>query len=429
MNFFKKVVLNGVDIFCKDSDARDRLAIVEETTGTLSEDVDNIKDDVLNIHNALDAVEETTGTLTGDVDDIKDNLVDINNELEDVSDDIEKIQERVSNGDYSNVVFICDSYGTDSYATPNFITLLKNKLNLDNDHFKNFSRGSTSFQYNNGVPSDMNNGLNFCDVLNYAVNNMTQAERDAVTCVVIAGGSNDYVADTNAAIATGISNFINICQTNFRKAAIECYIVGWSSMDERFNYMSNYATYVESFGNNAIKCFKVFSNIVPRSLRLADGVHPTEAGHEALAKAIFYSMKTNRVLFPVTIFNTAIPGMNINFISEDEVMIRFMGGSDYLTDATVNIGDVLVKLCAFTNEVMEGFSSPQIAFTLGTTIVTNTPAAYNVSMAFAFKKENSILGLYARQRNRASGGALTTYNNVVQFNMPYGVFTVPIYMI
>ncbi len=386
MKFFEKIVLNGLDIFCKDSTARS-------------------------------GVQQNAG-----------NITQLRTDVDSYSDEIEAISDATINR-YENVLFISDSYGTDSYATPTWITLVKNKLGLSSSNFHNFSRGSTSFGYNGGLPSDQNNGLNFCDVLNKAVSTMSQEERNKVKCIVIGGGANDYVANSETSIAVGINTFIQTARTNFPNAVIECYIMGWTNQAARANYLVNYGVYLNEFRKNGCKCFKVFSVIVPRSKRGEDGVHPTSAGHEALADSVYGVMMGGAPLYPSQVFVSSFAAIKANFIDEENVLVR-IAILDKVTDNTVTLSQTKAALTAFTNEIIEGNESSSFAFTAPTTVVTSGPtAAYNIGLTFGFAIMSGSLNLVGIYNGRKDDGTRDTIANVVQYSTPAIAMTVPIYLL
>lgn len=129
-------------------------------------------------------------------------------------------------------------------------------------------------------------GKKFIDLLNEAGNEMTEANRNNVSLVLIGGGMNDR-DQTKADLKTAIDAFTTRCRELYPYADITYGFIGWSSSSSVRNQLRTECSNLRSCRTSGMKIitstaftlhdYKYFSS---------DGIHPNNDGQDALAQTM-----------------------------------------------------------------------------------------------------------------------------------------------
>lgn len=129
-------------------------------------------------------------------------------------------------------------------------------------------------------------GKKFIDLLNEAGNEMTEANRNNVSLVLIGGGMNDR-DQTKADLKTAIDSFSSRCRELYPYADITYAFIGWSSSSSVRNKLRTECSNLRSCRTSGMKIitstaftlhdYKYFSS---------DGIHPNNDGQDALAQTM-----------------------------------------------------------------------------------------------------------------------------------------------
>lgn len=126
----------------------------------------------------------------------------------------------------------------------------------------------------------------FINLLNEAGNEMTEADRNNVSLVLIGGGMNDR-DQTKADLKTAIDSFASRCRELYPYADIVYAFIGWSSSSSVRNNLRTECSNLRSCRTSGMKIitstaftlhdYKYFSS---------DGIHPNNDGQDALAQTM-----------------------------------------------------------------------------------------------------------------------------------------------
>lgn len=129
-------------------------------------------------------------------------------------------------------------------------------------------------------------GKKFIDLLNEVGSEMSEANRNNVSLVLIGGGMNDR-DQTKADLKTAIDTFSNRCRDLYPYADIVYAFIGWSSSSSVRNQLRTECSNLRSCRTSGMKIitstaftlhdYKYFSS---------DGIHPNNEGEDALAQTM-----------------------------------------------------------------------------------------------------------------------------------------------
>ena len=222
---------------------------------------------------------------------IGDELKALNDEIIISEGDIGEIKNTLNLLVNKKILFIGDSFATGSgggYSVTPWPNLVASYLGLSSTDWWNFSRGGSSFGYNNGLESNPETGSNFADRLRKAVNTLTDAEKNSITDIVIGGAINDW-SHTDGDIKTGITTFCTLATASFPNAQITfCSICGCLIFEYKHNYFRySIESILQGCGAHGIK----FKNCGIGMLAHAeyyqpDGIHPNQNGENKIAQQV-----------------------------------------------------------------------------------------------------------------------------------------------
>lgn len=181
-----------------------------------------------------------------------------------------------------NVVIIADSYA-EGYTPDGNVTGWADKVASSMPYctFKIKYSGGAGFSH-----VSASTGKRFIDLLNEAGNEMTEANRNNVSMVLIGGGMNDR-DQTKADLKTAIDSFASRCRELYPYADITYAFIGWSSSSSVRNQLRTECSNLRSCRTSGMKIitstaftlhdYKYFSS---------DGIHPNNDGQDALAQTM-----------------------------------------------------------------------------------------------------------------------------------------------
>ena len=181
-----------------------------------------------------------------------------------------------------SIVIIGDSYA-EGYTPDGNVTGWADKVASSMPYctFKIKYSGGAGFSH-----VSASTGKKFIDLLNEAGNEMTEANRNNVSLVLIGGGMNDR-DQTKADLKTAIDAFSNRCRELYPYADITYAFIGWSSSNSVRNQLRTECSNLRSCRTSGMKIitstaftlhdYKYFSS---------DGIHPNNDGEDALAQTM-----------------------------------------------------------------------------------------------------------------------------------------------
>lgn len=181
-----------------------------------------------------------------------------------------------------SVVIIGDSYA-EGYTPDGNVTGWADKIASSMPYctFKIKYSGGAGFSH-----VSASTGKKFIDLLNEAGNEMTEANRNNVSLVLIGGGMNDR-DQTKADLKTAIDTFSSRCRELYPYADITYAFIGWSSSSAVRNQLRTECSNLRSCRTSGMKIitstaftlhdYKYFSS---------DGIHPNNDGQDALAQTM-----------------------------------------------------------------------------------------------------------------------------------------------
>nr|DAG26427.1 MAG TPA: hypothetical protein [Caudoviricetes sp.] len=181
-----------------------------------------------------------------------------------------------------SVVIIGDSYA-EGYTPDGNVTGWADKVASSMPYctFKIKYSGGAGFSH-----VSASTGKKFIDLLNEAGSEMTEANRNNVSLVLIGGGMNDR-DQTKADLKTAIDAFATRCRELYPYADITYAFIGWSSSSSVRNKLRTECSNLRSCRTSGMKIitstaftlhdYKYFSS---------DGIHPNNDGEDALAQTL-----------------------------------------------------------------------------------------------------------------------------------------------
>lgn len=181
-----------------------------------------------------------------------------------------------------SVVIIADSYG-EGYTPDGNVTGWCDKVASSMPYctFKIKYSGGAGFSH-----VSASTGKKFIDLLNEAGDEMTEANRNNVSLVLIGGGMNDR-DQTKANLKTSIDSFATRCRELYPYADITYAFVGWSTSSSVRNQLRTECSNLRSCRTSGMKIitstaftlhdYKYFSS---------DGIHPNNDGEDAIAQTM-----------------------------------------------------------------------------------------------------------------------------------------------
>lgn len=218
--------------------------------------------------------------------DIKDetartNITTINQNITNLSNQINNTIQKPFN--MKKVIFIGDSYAS---RTNNWVSPLITKLGLQSGDYYIGALGSTGF-------CSPNNNKVWLTLLQEIVDDLTSAQKEDITHVIVCGGANDNTY-SQASIDTAISSFVSYVNNNLPNAITLIGEIGWT---RDATAIVDYSKVVNVYSKCAkyTKCFylkNVQYTLHNYNLLESDNVHPTADGCDELARNIYDAIMT-----------------------------------------------------------------------------------------------------------------------------------------
>lgn len=281
---FDFVRIGGTDVYVPQYDDTEvKKSIADETTArteadtTLQKAIDKEKKDRQYTDSSLQTAinDEVSDRKTADTN-LQKNIDDNGTLLSALR------QEFNSTRTAKSVVIIGDSYA-EGYTPDGNVTGWADKVASSMPYctFKIKYSGGAGFSH-----VSASTGKKFIDLLNEAGNEMTEANRNNVSLVLIGGGMNDR-DQTKADLKTAIDSFASRCRELYPYADITYAFIGWSSSNSVRNQLRTECSNLRSCRTSGMKIitstaftlhdYKYFSS---------DGIHPNNDGEDALAQTI-----------------------------------------------------------------------------------------------------------------------------------------------
>ena len=320
------------------------------------------------------------GTLTQRVDTIDGEIVDINNAITNIEDvelpavaaELNKAERNLAS---RNFIFIADSYGGLGWTSGviSRLSLTAHAINI----------GGAGFYAAGG-------GSNFQDGLEDYAATLTDDEKAAVTDIIVLGGVNDY-NETVANIGAAIDAFNAYAKTTFPNAKIGCGCLSWM---KRGNDIDGYVnrvipTYQSKFSSTA-RCYYIPKMYVPMHNYAninSDGIHPNASGTAAIINYVSSWLLNGEADYVVnssptfTLVTGATGTLAINTkMNKDGVDVLFSGGTLTLPDAkTYNSYSALTKIGELSGGCVSGHVSTGLSVTGMADFIMEVPCTFVTS--------------------------------------------------
>lgn len=207
----------------------------------------------------------------------------INNELDSTKNNLSALrQEFNSTRTSKNVVLIGDSYD-EGYTPDGNVTGWGSKVisKMPYCHFTNKYSGGAGFSH-----VSASTGKVFIDLLNEAANSQTEAERNNVSLVLVAGGFNDR-DQTEGDLVTAINTFAARARALYPYAECTFAMIGWSSSSANRNQLRTLCGYLRNCRASGMKIITSTAfTLHDYSYFSSDGVHPNSDGQDAIANTL-----------------------------------------------------------------------------------------------------------------------------------------------
>lgn len=191
-------------------------------------------------------------------------------------------QEFNSTRNSKNIVLIGDSYLEGYTPDGNVISWGEKLKNLM--PFYNFTikyQGGAGFSHPSG-----RTGERFIDLLNKAGNDLSEAERNNVSLVLIGGGYNDK-DESKADLQNYINTFANRSRELFPYAEIDYSLIGWSWASASRNKLRTMCSNLKYCRTSGVKILtSTIFTLHDYSFLSSDGVHPNDDGQNAIAQTM-----------------------------------------------------------------------------------------------------------------------------------------------
>ena len=351
-----KLRLDGTSYDIKDDNARKHLVMVNEEPVNATKVVVNTSDDQIEL------------ALQSDVDEIAVDVAAIQTDIT----NIQKITNRLVN---RYIVFCGDSYtaghNPDGDSFTSWADICASALGLTSSDYKmtastgcGLLRGTTYLQQltNLVVPND-----------------------NAVTDIVVAGGTND-VSYSKANLLTALGSLIGYCKTRYPNATVHMACIGWTNNSTNRlllirNVQSVYKQASAYGGDYIVGSEYLLHNY---DYYCTDMSHPNQTGQTLLGVAIanglltgyasnYYQTEENLVIDPYTTLFTTVPLTLNQYVGLDGVQLIINGGyANFKSGLTALNNDYDCKL---------GTLSARKGFIAG---ITESLAGINVSVKLTY---------------------------------------------
>lgn len=281
---FDFVCIGNTDVYVPQYDDTDiKKSIADETTARTDADtalqkaIDKEKEDRQYTDNSLRTA------ITNETRDRKTTDTNLQKNIDDNGTLLSALrQEFNSTRTAKSIVVIGDSYA-EGYTPDGNVTGWADKVASSMPYctFKIKYSGGAGFSH-----ISASTGKKFIDLLNEAGNEMTEANRNNVSLVLIGGGMNDR-DQTKADLKTAIDAFATRCRELYPYADITYGFIGWSSSSSVRNRLRTECSNLRSCRTSGMKIitstaftlhdYKYFSS---------DGIHPNNDGQDALAQTM-----------------------------------------------------------------------------------------------------------------------------------------------
>lgn len=245
------------------------------------------------LQDQIDAIE----TDVGDVSNLTTAATNCVDAINEVKTSLNKVENRSKNK-FNSVIFLGDSYADSSRGFSTWVDYLKQYIG--NPTSVTLAQGGAGFVGAGGATP-------WNTRLSTQASSMTQAQREAVDGIIVAGGFNDRGVTSEATLDSAIEQFASVAETQFPNAHIYLAFVGWAcdtDSTEAFN--------LNIITNPVIKCYrncgqfgiKYLTNCeyAMHDMALFDTsetniVHPNSAGGKAIAVAMFSAINGSGSVF------------------------------------------------------------------------------------------------------------------------------------
>lgn len=206
------------------------------------------------------------------------NIIDLQNELNQINN--------------KSTIMIGDSF-IQMFPEENWATKLQEKLNLsDNETYIFGEGGAGMYQAGNG-------GHNFKQLLESKITAITNPNE--IKTIICCGGTNDVNASTKAQVLNEVEIFVNYCKTTYPNAKIYIGMIGYfreiTAVTSRSNILIRVLPAYQECRNFGAIYLNDVEYVMHDYSYYTDTVHPTTAGTNALASAIFQSLKNGHIEF------------------------------------------------------------------------------------------------------------------------------------
>lgn len=234
-----------------------------------------------------------------------------------------------------SVVIIGDSYA-EGYTPDGNVTGWADKVASSMPYctFKIKYSGGAGFSH-----VSTSTGKKFIDLLNEAGNEMTEANRNNVSLVLIGGGMNDR-DQTKADLKTAIDTFSSRCRKLYPYADISYAFIGWSSSSSVRNKLRTECSNLRSCRTSGMKIitstaftlhdYKYFSS---------DGIHPNNDGQDALAQTmagVILGSEPN-ITIEYSLYNFSSSEMASTVNSTDDNIKNYLSLRSTFSDGNTNV--------------------------------------------------------------------------------------------
>lgn len=280
---------------------------------------------------------------------------------------------------------ITDSYGNPETGVDVFPDLFGRYMGL--------TRGVNYFYDNYGGAGFVANTVQFTYVLDRLHSGLpTGVEPSDITDLIIAGGCNDSNITNHSQLATAIHDTVAYAKTLFPNAKIYIAVTGGlKGVNGKLNMENNVIPYyLDCAKYGAIPLQNVQYAMTNKSFFKADGIHPTQAGHIAVANALASAVqkgycKNDRLDFTVTLpagvsaTLTMTHGsvlVNNNVVDTDFKGLRL----EFASDQAIS-NEYL--LCNFENDILNGNNVDWYPARINVTHTTQGTTRYSGFVVFS----------------------------------------------
>ena len=354
---FKWFVLENFPFIEADFDAITNYQLYSKVVEYLNQCIGNVND----IGEQMETVTNQMITLQNYVDNYFDNLdvqEEINNKLDAMVTDgtLNTIINQEIFGEINNeldllnsekVLFIGDSYMygiiPDGMTTP-FTTTLKNRMGLSNDDIFIYCAPGAGF-----TAKSLTYNKSFGDLINDAITNISDTNKQLIKKVIILGGYNDR-SSTPLDIQTIMEQQITILKNNFINAKIYLGMIANDSNNSvtgrtaRYNIVTNVLrAYKQANSYGALYLTNSENILKEYNLFASDGIHPNQNGQIKLGNALFNIIEYGNWNFNDGLFATTFTNPNFTgdfglyyLVSNNELFVKLDLSTLTLTNAVTN---------------------------------------------------------------------------------------------